>query len=50
MDSPSPLMADYIDYDALCAGLGTWKGWGTDRDGRVGVGIAKTFWIFGETF
>jgi len=49
MDSPAPLMAEYIDYDALCAGFVTWKGRGADRDARVGVWIAKTFRICGET-
>ena len=49
MDSPDPLMAEYIDYGALCAGFETWKGRGADRDARVGVWIAKTVGICGET-
>jgi len=50
MDSPAPLMAEYIDYDALCAGFVTWKGRGADRDARVGVWIAKTFGIWARRF
>jgi len=49
MDSPAPLMAECIDYDALCAGFETWKGRGADGNARVGVWIAKTFRICGET-
>jgi hypothetical protein len=49
MDSLAPLMAEYIDYDALCADFETRKGRGALRDARVGVWIAKTVRICGET-
>jgi hypothetical protein len=41
MDSPGPLTADYIDYDALWGSLGTGKGQG--RRGR-GTMISFSFW------